>query len=51
MQAISIKYQFISLNKLKKLTNSPANIIDFLNMHINRIKKKKMIIIKIYAEK
>ena len=50
MQAISIKYQLISLNKLKKLTNAPANIIDFLNMHINRI-KEIMTIIKIYAEK
>ena len=38
MQAISIKYELISLNKLKKVTNAPANIINFLNMHLNRIK-------------
>ena len=39
MQVMSIKYELITLNKLKKkVTNAPANIINFLNMHINRIK-------------
>ena len=38
MQAISIKYELNSLNELKKVTNAPANIINFLNMHINRTK-------------
>ena len=37
-QAISIKYELNSLNKLKKVTNAPTNLINFLNTHINRIK-------------
>ena len=36
--ATSIKYDLNSLNKLKKVTNTPTNLINFLNMHINRIK-------------
>ena len=37
-QATSIKYELNSLNKLKKVTNAPTNLINFLNMHVNRIK-------------
>ena len=38
-QAISMKHELNSLNKLLKVTNAPINLINFLNMHINRIKK------------
>ena len=57
-QAISIKYELNSLNKLKKFTNAPTNLINFLNMHINRIKnnndniknKQNKLINKVYIE-
>ena len=37
-QAASFKYELNSLNKLKKVINAPTNLINFLNMHVNRIK-------------
>ena len=43
-QATSIKYELNSLNKFKKVTNTPTNLINFLNMHINRIKNNNDIL-------
>ena len=45
MQAISIKYELNSLNKLKKVSNAPANIISFLDNHINNLNTARPLVI------
>ena len=45
MQAINIKYEPNSLNKLKKVSNAPANIINFLDNHINKLNTARPLVI------